>query len=313
MTIPDKAGDFACPVCEGKKTKVYLDTADIRLDVSLIGSSRRRASPGRILRCEVCGFGFRQLRSSQQELSDLYSRMDTTAYESEKDGRGRTARRHLEIVERNARRGRLLDVGCASGLLLVAAAERGWQVTGVEPSEALCAEAQKRLDGRGEIHCATLEDARLGGQFDVVTLWDVLEHVPDPCGFLGACRMLLRPTGRLFLNVPDLESLEARVLGARWPLLLPEHLNYFTRRSLQRCAQRAGLTLVRFGRRRVSFSVRYVAHRLAQHSVPTSTLLCRLASGSLGKILIPVSMGETYGIWAKGEPDSRVIAGGVPD
>lgn len=297
MSMSETCGQPACPVCDSTKTTVYLDGPDIELDTSLIGSSRQRGSPGRILRCQLCGFGFRQMRSSREGLSDLYRRMDTTVYESENAGRERTARRHLAIVERHAQRGRLLDVGCASGALLLSAATAGWEVTGVEPSEVLCAEARKKLAGRGEVHCATLENAPLKGHFDAVTLWDVLEHVPEPCGFLEGCGALLRPGGLLFLNVPDLGSVQARVLRARWPLLLPEHLNYFTRSNLQKCAQRAGLTLVRFGRRRVSFSIHYVAIRIAQHDIPGSALLCKLAAGPLGKLLIPVSMGETFGIW----------------
>ena len=289
--------ELACPVCEARQTKVYLDTGDIALDPSLIGSSRQLVSAGRILQCRGCGFGFRQMRSNADELAELYRRMDTKVYESEVEGRERTARKHLAIVERYTRRGRLLDVGCASGLLLLNALKRGWEATGVEPSEVLCAEAREKLIGRAEVHCATLEQARLEGQFDAVTLWDVLEHVPDPRGFLAECRARLHPEGRLFLNVPDLGSFQARFLGARWPLLLPEHLNYFTRSSLRLCAERAGLTLVRFGRRRVSFSLRYIAYRVAQHNVPGSGALRKLASGTLGKILIPLSMGETFGIW----------------
>ena len=113
------------------------------------------------------------MRSNPDELAELYRQMDTRVYESELEGRERTARRHLAIVERYAHGGRLLDVGCASGLLLHNAAQRGWEVTGVEPSEVLCTEARKRLAGRAEVHCATLQQARLSGSFDAVTLWDV--------------------------------------------------------------------------------------------------------------------------------------------
>jgi predicted SAM-dependent methyltransferase len=72
-----------------------------------------------------------------------------------------------------------------------------------------------------------LETVSLEGKFDAITAWDVLEHVPHPRAFLSACRSLLRPGGFLFLNVPDLDSWEGELLGRRWPLLLPEHLNYF--------------------------------------------------------------------------------------
>ena len=140
-------------------------------------------------------------------------------------------------------------MGCASGLFLFAAAERGWQVTGLEPAEVLYREAQERLAGRGTVLPLTLEESDLPEhQFDVVTLWDVLEHVADPLNMMGRCQALLKPGGSLFLNVPDLDSVKARIRRRQWPLLLPEHLNYFNRPSLKLCAQKCGLQLRRFGR-----------------------------------------------------------------
>jgi SAM-dependent methyltransferase len=288
---------IACPVCGAAASQVYLQDRDRRLDPSIMGSSRQAISPGTILRCSACQFGFKQQRSSPHELADLYRRMDTTVYESELAGRERTARRHLAIVERHAQHGNLLDVGCASGLFLDQAQHAGWSVTGIEPSETLSAEARERLAGRGEIHCGTLETFPSYPIFDALTLWDVLEHVPDPLAFLSACRALLRPGGHLFLNVPDLDSRQARLLGRRWPLLLPEHLNYFNRKSLRLCGERAGLTFEAFGRRRAWFSTRYVALRVAQHNIPGSGLLRSLSQGPLGRILVPVSLGETYAVW----------------
>jgi SAM-dependent methyltransferase len=262
-----------------------------------LGSSRRSVSPGRILQCEGCGFGYRALRSSSEALAALYRRMDVSVYQAEAASRDRTARRHLRILQRHARRGRLLDIGCASGLFLQRALAAGWEVTGVEPSETLAAEARAALKGRGAVWCATLEEAALAPGFDAVTLWDVLEHVPHPLEFLSHCRRLLAPEGRLFLNTPDLGSLQARLFGRRWPLLLPEHLNYFTRQTLELCARHAGLELVRFGRRPVWFSIEYVACRLAQHGVPGGRLL--RSAPFLRRLPIPVSMGETYGVWRR--------------
>jgi SAM-dependent methyltransferase len=288
---------LACPVCGAENPLVYLDDRDQTLGPEIFGSSRTSTSPGRILRCRQCRFGFRQMRSSPDELLNVYRHMDTQVYDAELEGRNRTARRHLGIVERYAKRGRILDVGCASGLLLSHAADAGWKVTGIEPCESLCEVARRKLAGRGEVRCAGLESARLEGGFDAITLWDVLEHVTNPLEFLVTCRRLLAPEGHLFLNVPDLDSVEARLLGRRWPLLLPEHLNYFTRPSLRRCGERAGLELVRFGRRRVFFSVRYVGFRIAQHGIPGAGLLRKAAATALGRVLIPVSLGETFAVW----------------
>jgi len=291
------SGPMTCPVCDSNSIELYLDGDEQDLDSSAIGASRVRLSPGRILRCRSCRFAFRQSRSSSQKLRELYGQMDPRVYVAELEGRKRTAQKHLRIVQRYAKVGRILDVGCASGLFLQRALDAGWNVTGIEPSETLYAEAVRSLTPQGKVLCETLEDAHLGPGFDVITLWDVLEHVPDPSSFLKICRGLLREGGCLFLNVPDLDSLEARILGRRWPLLLPEHLNYFNKNSLRLCAQKAELRPVRFGRRRAFFSAKYVAYRVAQHGIPGAQILKRAADGFGGRWLIPVSLGELFAVW----------------
>jgi SAM-dependent methyltransferase len=155
------------------------------------------------------------------------------------------------------------------------------------------------LDQRGLILETTLEDADIApATFDAITLWDVLEHVPHPVAFTAACSRLLRPGGHLFVNVPDLDSIQARILGHRWPLLLAEHLNYFTRDSLRLCAQRSNLVWRAFGRRPASFSIGYVLYRLSQHRVPAAASARRLADFEpLGSAILPLPLGEVYGVW----------------
>jgi SAM-dependent methyltransferase len=226
-------------------------------------------------------------------MAELYRRMDPRVYEAEAAGRARTAARHLRIVQRHQPPGRILDVGCASGLFLKLAAGAGWAVEGIEPSETLHRTAAAALAGVGQVHCGTLEESGLApGSFDAITIWDVLEHVPDPNGFLARCRSLLRPEGRLYANVPNIDSKEARLLGKRWPLLLAEHLNYFNRSSLTICGQKAGLEWLSFGQRPSWFSTGYIMYRLAQHKIPGSSFGSRLARGRLGKIAIPINLGE---------------------
>ncbi len=303
-----------CLVCGGADVAVYLDDADDSLDTSKMGSSRTRLSPGTILRCQSCGFGFRQSRFGEKQLADLYRGMDTKVYQAELRGRIRTASRHLRILNQNAHRngggGELLDVGCASGIFLAQALDAGWRVTGLEPSEALYQEAKERIGSRGTILPLILEEASFGEQrFNAVTLWDVLEHVVEPTNLMRKCGELLKPGGLLLLNVPDLDSLEARLLGRRWPLLLPEHLNYFNRTSLKLCGQRSALEWLRFGRRRSYFSIEYVLYRLSQHRVPLAGLLSKIAGGAIGHLMVPVSLGETYAVFRRRESGGFSVVG----
>jgi len=290
-----------CPVCGYDDVRLWLDASSQDHEASTFGPSRRDTSPGRIVRCRGCGLAFRDSRLTASELRRCYSELPGDLYDSESAGRARTAVRHLQILERHAEPGRLLDVGCASGAFLRAAADAGWQVVGVEPSRALCDRASLLLGDRGRLICAPLEAAAPQlGKFDAITLWDVLEHVERPLDFLRVCAGLLNAGGYLLLNVPDIESLPARIMGARWPLLLPEHLTYFTRESLNRCAHLAGFEPLTQGRRPASFSVDYVLYRLGQHRIPFATAARHLAARlGVARTLLVVPLGERYAVWRR--------------
>jgi SAM-dependent methyltransferase len=290
---------MACPICSDHRLEIYLQGQDQILTASMVGSSRTEVSPGRVLRCRGCRFGFRQFRPSDGQLTLLYQKLDTQVYDAESVGRSKTAEVHFRLIGSYVTKpGRILDVGCASGLFLRRALDANWEVVGVEPSEVLARKAQEAL-GRAEIHCSTLQAARLpAASFDVITLWDLLEHVPDPVLFLRGCARLLRPQGYLFANVPDLNSVQSRLLRGRWPLLLPEHLNYFTPRSLRTCGEKAGLPWIGSCRRPVAFSVDYIFYRLRQHRIPGTSFAQKLVKRiGLGNRLVWAYLGEICGVW----------------
>jgi SAM-dependent methyltransferase len=300
MPIKNRA-KLLCPMCSSHDNEVYVEATGGTLAANALGSSRTDVGHGTVLRCRTCQFVFSEFRPPNEELHTLYREMNPTVYEKEAQGRLMTAQRHLKMIQRHITGGQVVDVGCASGLFLSVAAEAGWKVVGVEPSETLANHAKKLLAGRGEVHCATLQQTNLApASFDALTLWDVLEHVTDPLAFLSECASLVKRGGYLFANVPDIGSLQARVLGGRWPLLLAEHLNYFDRTTLKRCGDAAGLHCVSFDRRPASFTVEYVLYRLSQHGIPGSRFGYRMVQKNvLGSMCIPVYLGETFVVWVR--------------
>lgn len=275
-----------------------IEGVDEELRAGDIGSSRARMSHGRILRCRKCQFAFRRYRPGEDELAPLYRDADVKVYERESANRGRTALRHRNLVLRqHPAPGSILDVGCASGQFLKSMAEAGWRVSGVEPSKAEFRLAQAALGGAAHLQNTTLSDAEFSGQFDVVTFWDVLEHMPDPAKFLHECAALLKPGGTILFTLPNMDSVQARCMKTRWPLLLAEHLNYFNPRSLTLCCANAGLEVGSIGVRPVSFSMDYVLFRLAQHKLPGMEGLRAIARAfGMGRLTLPVYMGEMVAV-----------------
>lgn len=253
---------------------------------------------GEILRCASCGLGFTTDRPSEAELSSLYQDMSVDVYRSERRAREATARRHLRVLNRFHNRGKLLDVGCASGMFIATAKSGGWSVLGIEPNAQLATEARQRIGDPLSVLQTTVEACEPNLGFDAITLWDVLEHVRDPVTVLSRCAKWLRTTGVIIANVPDLQSIQSRLLGQRWPLLLPEHLNYFTKRALEVCGAKAGLSVAAFGRRPVTFGLQYVTRRLRDHQVWGADCAHRMVSAlRLGNTLVSLPLGELYAVW----------------
>lgn len=188
-------------------------------------------------------------------------------------------------------RGRLLDFGCGIGAFLRGLHERGLRFTAVNLA-APAVEFLRHAWGM-PAHAGTLPHPELAGAtFDVVTLFDVLEHVHQPLAVLRAVHELLAPGGVVVLAVPNIDSLPFRWFGARWPGLdLPRHLTHFTPRTLRMILDRADFRVQRLTPLRHSGWLRAAANRSTTHRllrcqplaslVGRYTALCRRANGML--------------------------------
>jgi SAM-dependent methyltransferase len=148
--------------------------------------------------------------------------------------------RSVAFIRRYRGHGRLLDIGCAYGFLLQEA-RSCFEVCGIEVAEDAAAYCRRAgLDVRTAV--ADADTMRRLGTFDVITIFDVIEHLPDPRAILALCGQHLNPGGIVVITTGDFGSPLARLCGARWRLMTPpQHLWFFTVESMRRLS--GGLNL----------------------------------------------------------------------
>lgn len=141
-------------------------------------------------------------------------------------------------------RPRVLDVGCATGALLCALRDRGWDCLGVEISAAQAEYGRKRYGL--EIIEGTLESAALPDRsFEFIHASHLIEHLNDPRSFLREVRRILKPEGFLILTTPNADGLQARLLGPRWRSAIYDHLYLFSMRTLRDMLVSCGFAISR--------------------------------------------------------------------
>lgn len=163
-----------------------------------------------------------------------------------------TFERWLSDVEQFSQGKRLLEIGCATGVMLDVARNAGWEAVGIDLSEYAVSVAQsKGLEAyAGDTDSLSLE----GEPFDAVLMLDLLEHLPDPASALLAANRLLKPRGVVYVVTPAIDSLSARIQRHRWPHYKPvEHLCLFTRKAMKRAFERNGFEVARIrGARKIT-------------------------------------------------------------
>jgi 2-polyprenyl-3-methyl-5-hydroxy-6-metoxy-1,4-benzoquinol methylase len=158
----------------------------------------------------------------------------------------------LREAERRIGRGRLLEIGAGSGAFVRVAMRRGWSVAANEVSETGLARLR---ESGAEIFEGTVEAARFADHsFDLVVSLEVLEHLPDPASHLRELARVTRAGGALLLSTPNFDGLSRRWLGARWRVIEPGHLGYFTPRTLRSALRGAGYRRVRVRSRTLDVS-----------------------------------------------------------
>ncbi len=231
-----------CARCGGWDAARVVTTPDYELHID---------APFEVSSCRGCGHTYTSLRPDRTTLFTRFYPGDYLCYggmsgvaglidRMRRDGQA--AERAAMVGGYVAQRGRvrLLEVGCATGEFLKACRRRfGWEVAGVEPNRQL---SDALIREGFPVVPSTLEDADVpAGQYDVVCLFNVLEHLWDPAYSLKRINCLLAPGGLVVVELPNFASPSRRRFGKHWFLYhLPRHLSHFTRQSLAGLMEECG-------------------------------------------------------------------------
>ena len=280
-----------CPFCRGIKIYFFVNKKGYDL-----------------YKCADCNLIF--LNKIPDKLNDIYDAdyfrgagkgFGYADYDGDKKSNTGTFNKYLDLLEKySPQKGRLLDLGSATGFFISLARERGWEVSGVEISDyAREYSIQKKLHVVKYLENLAVSD----NYFDAITALDIIEHILESDKFLGQARKILKPAGILIINTPDAGSWFARLTGKYWHLLVPpEHLYLFNKSNITQLLQKNGfevLLIIKIGKK---FTLRYIARLLANNKIKNHLFIKftkYLEKSRLGAIPISINLRDNMFLIAK--------------
>ena len=248
--IPPVRALKRCPLCDGQQSELLYRLND---------PSGKLEGVFELRRCLGCELVHVDPRPSDEALAALY---DEDFYFSTGWSYDRIASWVIEFiqtgrrrrVERYVRGGSLLDIGSGDGRFVHHMARHGWDATGLDFSPAAL-EYAGRIESGGRFVQGSLDDEKFRPcSLELITLWQVLEHIGEPRPLLRRCHEMLKPGGVLVAAVPNIEGLSSRLTGERWwGLDVPRHLVHYAPNTLQASLERAGFCVIQICHRSLQY------------------------------------------------------------
>lgn len=280
-----------CPICGSDKTSFYCKKNNHSLHI-----------------CGACQSGF--IWPLPEATEEIYKEnyfkkgkekkeFGYSDYDTDKEPMKIIFEDYLKEAEKLTSGRKIFDIGAATGYFLDLAKKRGWETFGSDISKYAAEIAGQR--GHKVIY-GDLVNAKIDEQYDVVTLWDVLEHLKDPGKYLKIANKILADSGILFINTVNIQSTWAKLLGKRWHLIVPpEHLFYFSPQSLKLLLEKAGFEILSMNSQGKKFTLAYIFKTLYswQGLGIWNGLSNFFDKKFLNKFYIPVKLGDNILIVAK--------------
>ncbi len=214
----------------------------------------------------------------------------------------RNALDYLRLINRHRLPGRqLLDVGCATGIFLSEAQRQGFEVFGIDVSAYATSQAKKVFNH--QVKLATLSTAKFSPRsFDLITMFDVFEHLHDPKKDLRRCYQLLKPGGLLVINTGNTDSFLARLENQHWHFFIPpQHLYFYSSTNLKKLLSLHGFKTLKVYTTGKHISLRYLWHlmRTINHSPLADTLYRLFHNTFIGRLSPYINLYDNITLIAK--------------
>lgn len=284
----------ACPVCDSDKYNVLFEPwQDIQDPTRLYGAASGVRGAQRLVECQVCAMIYENPRFPENVILEGYVHSEEASHDSQHSMRVESFSRALKSLHDciPTKDARVLDIGTAGGAFLDAAKRFGYKAVGLEPSYYLVKQGKSRGLNieQGTIDNHPFEPA----SFDMICLWDVLEHLPDPKGSLLKIKPLLRQNGVLLINYPDIGTWQAKLAGRFYWWILSVHLHHFSRDTIKKVCDRTGYKVFHFQRYWQTLQIGYLEEMAIHYKIPLSKLLKHMTPRILQRLPLPYYASQT--------------------
>ena len=253
-----------------------------------------------IVRCKRCRLVYVNPQPKESDVLSSYINMKDNLYVKQEKGRRLSAKRILNKIERFKKVGNILDIGCSAGFLLDEARKREWKVYGIEPSEWASDYAKNNLKLNNIYNIKSFKDFSRPAFFDVIVIKDTLEHVIDPAQLLCDARQILKPDGILYISTPDISSMAAMILRARWWGIKNHHLYYFAPKTIKSLLNKCGFNVAKISRQIRFFQIGYILNASAISKTSFYKFLKKyLQKLPLKRFILPIDLKDQVEVFAK--------------
>ena len=220
-----------CPICNSSTSNQFLTCIDHTVSRETF----------HIVQCQSCGFKYTNPRPEKQSLGAYYQSEEYVSHSNTKKGfinytyqivRKYTLLKKLQLLSKYYKTGKILDIGCGTGEFLNVCQQAKWDTTGIEPSSDARTMAIKNYN------LNILEESEIKNlsseNFDIITMWHVLEHVPKLNERIEDLKRLIKPNGIIIIAVPNCNSLDAKIYREAWAAYdVPRHLYHFVPKDIE--------------------------------------------------------------------------------
>lgn len=239
-----------------------------------------------VVTCSECGLYYLNPRPNSKSIKSFYQKeyyhggLNSTGYSNYsilQTDLELEAKKRLTVIKQYVNKGKLIDIGCGYGHFLNEAKQAGFQVMGLDISEEAIKQLKLRygIPGQtGEVKKGFLAKSR----FEVITAWDVVEHLPNPKISFKAIASIQKTNGYLFLTTPSVDSIDAKLLGKYWYGFkrIPEHLYFFSEKQMSLYLEQLGYKIIRILPWGFYRNIGYCVDQLSRYSLITHKVISKL-------------------------------------